>query len=369
MQLIEYAIQQQSITQACVKRDPISGSAGFVFAHFSFDQEWDGLTITVFFENDSVQSPVAVIWNDKPIRIPLEILTTGTLRVSALGVGADADGNEIRLTTRRMDKGLRIYRSGAETGSPESDASRALWEQVLAVIGPLKDLSTAEKNTLVGAINEVFKNTSGALYVNTIQNGNNISLPVSWDDIASYIAHGREVILIHESEFYRPVNSGENLCFVLFDPGKMLRKVISRNEAATANYSENKIEETDPTVPDWAKAPEKPSYTAEDVGAVGKNDLSLVINEALSRAAASGEFDGPPGDPGVGIDGIYYQGVNNGDALHIVMLTSGRMDEIRIPVPQRGSEYWTAADQKAVTDAAVAAVLEKFPEWKGGYDY
>lgn len=75
------------------------------------------------------------------------------------------------------------------------------------------------------------------------------------------------------------------------------------------------------------------------------------------------------GDPGVGIDGIYYQGVVNGDALHIVMLTSGRLDEIRIPVPQRGSEYWTAEDQQAVTDAAVAAVLEKFPEWKGGYDY
>lgn len=31
--------------------------------------------------------------------------------------------------------------------------------------------------------------------------------------------------------------------------------------------------ETDPTVPSWAKAPTKPEYSAEDVGAVAEKDL------------------------------------------------------------------------------------------------
>lgn len=39
-------------------------------------------------------------------------------------------------------------------------------------------------------------------------------------------------------------------------------------EQAVKNYLEaNPIEETDPTVPEWAKQPEKPEYTAEEVGA------------------------------------------------------------------------------------------------------
>lgn len=33
------------------------------------------------------------------------------------------------------------------------------------------------------------------------------------------------------------------------------------------------IPELDPTVPEWAKAPTKPEYTAEDVGAVAEKDL------------------------------------------------------------------------------------------------
>ena len=33
------------------------------------------------------------------------------------------------------------------------------------------------------------------------------------------------------------------------------------------------IPELDPTVPDWAKSPTKPEYTAEDVGAVAEKDL------------------------------------------------------------------------------------------------
>ena len=72
---------------------------------------------------------------------------------------------------------------------------------------------------------------------------------------------------------------------------------------------------------------------------------------------------GETGDPGVGIDGIFYQGVVDGDALHIVMLTSSRMDEIRIPVPQRGVDYWTADDKTAV----VNDVLATLPKWEGGY--
>lgn len=36
------------------------------------------------------------------------------------------------------------------------------------------------------------------------------------------------------------------------------------------------MEETDPTVPSWAKTPTRQVYTADDVGAIGKNDLQEI---------------------------------------------------------------------------------------------
>ena len=58
-------------------------------------------------------------------------------------------------------------------------------------------------------------------------------------------------------------------------------------------------EETDPTVPDWAKQPEKPSYTADEVGAMSSETLPEAINTALAQAKESGEFDGAAGQDGV----------------------------------------------------------------------
>lgn len=68
------------------------------------------------------------------------------------------------------------------------------------------------------------------------------------------------------------------------------------------------VAETDPTVYDWAKQPQKPTYTADEVNAIGKDALPQAIEAALVQAKESGEFDGAPGlkgDPGA--DGGYYQ--------------------------------------------------------------
>ena len=83
--------------------------------------------------------------------------------------------------------------------------------------------------------------------------------------------------------------------------------------AAVADYIRNNpIEETDPTVPAWAKAAEKPVYTAAEVGAISQEDLQAATDAALSQAKESGLFDGAPGSNGTdGKDGI------NGITPHI----------------------------------------------------
>ena len=68
------------------------------------------------------------------------------------------------------------------------------------------------------------------------------------------------------------------------------------------------VTEIDPTVYDWAKQPQKPTYTADEVNAIDKDELPQAIDAALAQAKENGEFDGAPGlkgDPGA--DGGYYQ--------------------------------------------------------------
>lgn len=68
---------------------------------------------------------------------------------------------------------------------------------------------------------------------------------------------------------------------------------------AVADYlAAHPIEETDPTVPEWAKAETKPTYSAAEVGAIAQSDLQAATNAALAQAKASGEFDGPAGPQG-----------------------------------------------------------------------
>lgn len=79
---------------------------------------------------------------------------------------------------------------------------------------------------------------------------------------------------------------------------------------AVADYLiEHPLEETDPTVPTWAKAEKKPTYTAEEVGAIANTELQTAINSALAQAKASGEFDGADGTtPHIGDNGNWYLG-------------------------------------------------------------
>ena len=70
------------------------------------------------------------------------------------------------------------------------------------------------------------------------------------------------------------------------------------NRLISEYLSTNPVIETDPTVHDWAKAETKPTYTADEVGAIAETKLQSAIDTALAQAKASGEFDGTDGVPG-----------------------------------------------------------------------
>lgn len=130
--------------------------------------------------------------------------------------------------------------------------------------------------------------------------------------------------------------------------------------------------ETDPTVPDWAKAETKPTYTAEEVGAIGTDKLPTAIDAALAQAKASGEFDGAPGKDGVngkdgapGADGA--QGPKGDAGPQGEKGDKGDTGE-RGPAgpegpkgadgkaPVKGTDYWTDVDKAEIVQSVLAAL-------------
>lgn len=94
---------------------------------------------------------------------------------------------------------------------------------------------------------------------------------------------------------------------------------------AVEKYLEDRpIKESDPTVPEWAKQPEKPKYTAKEVGALSEETLPEAVAVALAQAKASGEFDGQDGEDG------------------------------RTPV--KGEDYFTEEDRDEIAEQAAALV-------------
>lgn len=66
-------------------------------------------------------------------------------------------------------------------------------------------------------------------------------------------------------------------------------KAVGDALAGKQPVGEYLTEETDPTVPEWAKQPEKPTYTADEVGALSGTDTTLAVSGKAADAAVTGE--------------------------------------------------------------------------------
>lgn len=153
-------------------------------------------------------------------------------------------------------------------------------------------------------------------------------------------------------------------------------------KTAVAEYlTEHPVEETDPTVPEWAKAEKKPTYTAAEVGAVAQTDLQAATDAALAQAKASGAFDGaagpqgPAGAPGkegtAGADGVTPHIGDNGN-WYIGSTDTGKPSRGAAgatgpqgpkgttgtdgKTPVKGTDYWTAADKQEIVNSVITAL-------------
>lgn len=121
--------------------------------------------------------------------------------------------------------------------------------------------------------------------------------------------------------------------------------------------------ETDPTVPSWAKAKTKPTYSAAEVGAIAQSDLQAATDAALAQAKASGEFDGPrgpagaPGKDGAGMD---ITGATVGQIAKIAAVDASGVPTAWEPVdmPSGGGSNWEKVYDGSNTIAEEISVFE-----------
>lgn len=224
MQTLNFFICDQVIEAQCPGRLVVAQTRGHLFAQFALDQEWEGLNVTAVFSNDFARKSYQRILTADPVEVPKEVLAPGRLFVSLVGLG---DGGAVRLTTKRMDKPIIVYRAGDLIGLTPEETTPDLWEQAMSAIGRLDELQTSDKSSVVAAINAVLQSGGGG--------------SVDPDAIAQ----------------------------------------------AVADYmAAHPIQETDPTVPAWAKQPQKPTYTAAEVGAL-PDTYTPPVDDALSETSAN----------------------------------------------------------------------------------
>ena len=123
----------------------VADSINYITARFAFDKDWDGRNITAFFvQKDTVIS--ALVQNNEITAEQGINLTAGIWELKLTGVKGDS-----RITAGSVK--INVLPFGTIDGDLP-DISLTQYEQLLAMIGNLADLTTEAKENLVAAINE-----------------------------------------------------------------------------------------------------------------------------------------------------------------------------------------------------------------------
>ena len=141
--------------QRLMLRTPIvvADSINYLTAKFTFDPDWTGRTVTAYF-----------VCGDKAITAEL---TDGEI-TAAQGINLTAGRWELKLSGIKGDSRVTagpvqfdVLPFGATEGELP-DISLTQYEQLLAKIGDMDELTTTDKDTLVAAINEAAQSGGGS---------------------------------------------------------------------------------------------------------------------------------------------------------------------------------------------------------------
>ncbi len=133
--MLTFTVKDQEITRTDTEKI-IAGSVNYVQAMFNFDEDWNDLVITAYFQIGNIRRAVYSVQNGVAITVPWEVLRPGNLHVYVEGY----DGT-VRLTAARMKRPVRVFPSGRiHCAQPAGEPSKDVYEQLLDAFEESKDL-------------------------------------------------------------------------------------------------------------------------------------------------------------------------------------------------------------------------------------
>nr|DAJ54054.1 MAG TPA: BNR/Asp-box repeat protein [Bacteriophage sp.] len=137
-----------------------AGMSKIVELEIAFTDGWSGLQKTAVFTNGRTTVDVLETqWDGSRVKVAQEVLAVAG-RYARVGIyGSNADG--VVLPTVWVTLG-KVQPAADPTGDTSTDPTLAVWQQIIAQIGDLSNLTTLAKSNLVAAINEAAKTGSGS---------------------------------------------------------------------------------------------------------------------------------------------------------------------------------------------------------------
>lgn len=270
-------------TNAVCVGSPVPLTTGMVglLAEFTFSSEWDNLTKTAVCVGSGTTKDVLDVKDE--IIVPHECLkdTAGHLKIGVYGVNSSGD---LVIPTVYAYCG-RLLQGADPSGDTSADPTLPIWAQLQALMGSLDNLTTTARDNLVAAINEAAKSGGGGAaadvrmqvaggYIQYSSDGganwNNLITMKELIGAPGKTAYDYAVEAGYtgtEAEFSaRMAAEIPTVDGTLTQSGQAADAAAVRKELDSLS-EEMLTEESDPTVPSWAKEAQKPSYTASEVGA------------------------------------------------------------------------------------------------------
>ena len=155
MELVKLKVS--GVEAEIVHAEPIPANAVGAEITLHYAPEWEGLTKTLVLMGATTACIAGIA--DK-VSIPQEVIAEPGRRLLVGVYGVDAK-NVVVIPTLWADLGL--IRSSAYTQAEEAaDPALPVWAQLQGLLGDLQKLDTAEKSSLVGAVNETFQKAGAA---------------------------------------------------------------------------------------------------------------------------------------------------------------------------------------------------------------
>lgn len=308
--------------------DITMGLTGAVVQLIYDDDLWQGMRKKVTFRGTK---KVDVLTDENVVELPWEVTTAKNVTVSIGITGVDADEKTIIPTVWATigavkDSPYGAYHAPGEPVPPE-------WAQVVATIGDLNQLNTADKSNLVAAINEAMRNSGGGT-----------------------------------GGYYTPVvtQPTANTMQISFTPSVATMPAVEPVTITLPGSGQN-VDLAGYAKETWVREGFQPKgdYLANA-------ELATAINTALAQAKASGEFDGADGKDGyTPVKGVDYfdgkDGKPGADGKDYLLTDSDKQEIAELAAPlvdvpagggSSGESQWTLI-YELITQEELAEINDK----------